>query len=165
MDAPELSELEAIVSAHEATGAPVGQIAAPERSPRLSGDRARGMIEALQRLDGFAELQSAAEAELRRDAEQRRVQADADKAQSAESAGTGAARLAQWAGRHRDFLEERPPEPDGVEPWIPTSTPVTFIRTSPGGALHDFDEVNAWAKWETRLPGPGFTATDTYIGA
>jgi hypothetical protein len=160
---PTRSELEAIVAAGD-RDLRVSPKQASDPGRLAPDDRARPVLEALEGLDGFDALQSAAETQVRLDSDRLRAQAEASRERSAQVAGRSQVAIGNWADRHRELFEELPPEPDGISPVIATPTSVKFIRTSPGGALHSFDEQNAWAKWETRLPGPGFATSNTFLG-
>lgn len=161
MRAPGPDELKAMVEAAERPTKPASKghrLKKPSPAAHISG-----LTDSISRLPGFAEISSAASAaQLEHTEELRRFREESKRLAAAESAH--AQDLLAGEARAWDALvDDRAPEPDGIAPWEPERTPVLFVRTSPGGSLHDFGIVDGdnWAKWEARASGDAIATKAT----
>ena len=116
-----------------------------------------GLTAALEQRPEFAELKSAADSARSERAEQLRRYLEESRQWAADESARSTERLARLMDHRRDLLGERPEEPDGIAPWVPEFTPVSFVKTTPGGSLHDFDigGNDPWAKWSATVENEG----------
>jgi len=152
--APDRDELERMVASADRR-----RRASPTERPTsapLANDDAFAAV--LGAIDGMAE----ARAELERRRDDRRVELkrfrEESRARSVELAAGAADRLAVEIKGHRDLFDAVAPDPGGVAPWVPETTPVMFIRSTPGGSLRDSQvDGDTWAKWESSSSADAIT--------
>lgn len=151
MEKPDLSKLEEMVAEAEAKasdGRPTHS--SLDQHPDLRASRERASTIVIDAL-GLSNEDRVALDRLTRehDAELRRL-ADDSKQVALEGSAAASRRLDAVAIAERDGLEVLPDD-DLRKPAV---APVSFVRTSPGGTLHDshIEEGQSWAKWRCATP-------------
>lgn len=147
-------------------------VASVEASPFVQGSRQRArsttppvarddvIAAALGGISGMGDVQAELERRRReRQVELRRFRDESKRRVIEESSGA-AQRLADQLRAQRDVFDATAPEPDGIAPWVPESTPVLFIRSSAGGILRDSQvDGDSWAKWECTVSAEAIEQT------
>jgi hypothetical protein len=160
---PDPHELEDMVAALEVSPfapASIGPQHAGPTTPPVALDDA--IAAAMGGISGLGDLQSELERRRQeREAGLRRFR-DASKRRASLHSDTVAQRLAGRLIAWRDVFDAAAPEPDGVAPWVPETTPVLFIRSSAGGTLRDSQvDGSSWAKWECTVSADAIERTAT----
>ena len=151
MKKPALSQLEEMVAEAEAKaseGRPTRS--SPDQHPELRASRERASTIVIDALDLSNEDRVALDRLTREhDVELRRL-ADDSKQVALKDSTAASRRLDAGAIAERDGLAVLPDD-DMRKPAVAT---VSFVRTSPGGSLHDshIEEGQSWAKWRCTTP-------------
>lgn len=153
MHDPGRDELEAMMSAVEAREAALRQA-----RRRSSSEAMRARLEAaLNSAAGFDELREATE-RLRRERATEMENAAARSREIARETVAGAAEaLGSLSEARRVLIDDRAPEATEAAPWTPSEPPIFFIRSTPGGSVHDYNTASgvSWAKWSAAHEGAG----------
>jgi hypothetical protein len=155
MRKPKRKALERMVSSLEGSTSPPRSQSAKQASATLTPASHKALTKAVDGIPGMSEIRTAAEEIQAQRAKAMRQYLDQSKRVAAERA----------AALHgiRGLVDDTAPEPDGIAPEIEPSLPVYFIRTSPGGSLHDqqIADGDTWAKWDCTVTTDAIRTTTT----
>lgn len=161
MHEPGRDELEAMMAAVEARQAALRQSRVRYPSDATRARHASQDV-ALNGATGFDELRESTE-RLRREHATEIRDAAARSRESAREMVAGAAQaLTSLSDARRAILDECAPEATEIAPWTPSEPPIYFIRSTPGGSLHDSNTASgvSWAKWSAANDGTGLKTAE-----